>query len=38
MTMITATELQQKITNNEDFILIDVREEFNPNILILEEN
>ncbi len=36
--MITATELQQKITNNEDFILIDVREEFNPNILILEEN
>ena len=28
MTMITATELQQKIANNEDFVLIDVREEF----------
>jgi rhodanese-related sulfurtransferase len=28
MTMITATQLQQKIASNEDFLLIDVREEF----------
>lgn len=28
MTMITALELQQKIAQNKDFLLIDVREEF----------
>ncbi len=28
MTMITAKELQQKIISKDDFILIDVREEF----------